>query len=305
MLEMRLLIFILLLPAIVFAQDYELPSKPKVRVEGSEKSKTTRPKTPDAGPVVETKKPNDSLTWAGQVGYSLRTDLADQIEPRLYQHSLSLSYGFQQTPSKFSLTGILGAGYESAGEQNSEVLLNENDTELFVNDFSLAGQKAFGGPWKSNMSLTLSNSFPTTAEAKREGYGSVTTLDYMWSIPLVPEKFSVSAATSLHYIWNRYEYSPTTGDLNKQGGWRGILGARWTIWRGWSIGGSVGSQLSRYLDGTSDVSYRNSISTSYAWKRFSISLSTSNGTYLDKEDAYIWFVDEYRRTLSLGATLSF
>lgn len=303
---MRILILILLLPTLTLAQEYELQSQPKVRVDGKEKS-MARKSRPSEQVADEGKndKPKDPLTWAGQVGYSIRTDLADQIEPRLYQHSLSLSYGFQHAPTKLSLTGILGAGYESAGEQNSEVLLNENDTELFVNDFSLAGQKAMEGPWKTNMSLTLSNSFPTSPEAKREGYGSVTTLDFMWSVPVVPKKLSLSAASSVHYIWNRYEYSPATGDLNKQGGWRGILSARWTIWEGWSVGGSIGSQLSRYLDGTNDVTYRNSISTGYSWKRFSVTLATSNGTYLDKEDAYIWFVDEYRRTLSLGASLTF
>jgi hypothetical protein len=31
----------------------------------------------------------------------------------------------------------------------------------------------------------------------------------------------------------------------------------------------------------------------------------SNGTYLDREDTGVWFVDEYRRMLSFGMRLSF
>jgi hypothetical protein len=322
---MRILFLLLLLPITALAQDYDLQSAPKVRVEGDEteasapepvKSKVvpsygiSKPALDAAAAARARKKEQkdplkDPVTWAGQVGYAIRTDLADQIKPRLYQHSLSLSYGMEYAPSRVSLTGVLSAGYESAGEQNSEILVNENDSELFVNDFSLALQKSVSGPWKSNFSFTLGNEFPTSAEAKREGYGSVTSLDAGWSLPIVPKKFSLSVGTGVHYIWNSYEYSPATGDLNPQGGWTGALGVSWTIWKGWSVSGSAGSRLTRYLDGTSDVTYRNSIGTGYNFGRFAVTLSTSNGTYLDKEDAYIWFLDEYRRTLSLSTRFTF
>jgi hypothetical protein len=254
---------------------------------------------------MATKHRKDQIKWAGQVSYGIRTDLADQVKPRLYQHDFSLSYGFEHQPTRISVSAIASAGYESAGEQRSEVLLDENDTELFMNDITLALQKTWALEWKSTLSLTLGNEFPTSPESKREGYGSVTSLGVDWNVPLVPKKISVSLGGEVYYIWNSYEYSPATGDLNKQGGARATAGVRWTIWKGWYVRASAGSQQSRYLDGTSDVTYRNSIGTGYNFGRLSLSLSTSNGTYLDREEAYIWFVDEYRRTLALGASYSF
>lgn len=121
----------------------------------------------------------------------------------------------------------------------------------------------------------------------------------------MPKKFTLTLLTSAHYIWNRYEYSPATGDLNKQGGARAEAGLRWTVWRGWYASAGAGSQIARYLDGTSDVTYRNQLTTGYSWERFTVSLTTTNGTYLDREDAYMWFIDEYRRTLSLGTRFTF
>ena len=80
---MRILILILLLPTLTLAQEYELQSQPKVRVDGKEKS-MARKSRPSEQVADEGKndKPKDPLTWAGQVGYSIRTDLADQIERR-------------------------------------------------------------------------------------------------------------------------------------------------------------------------------------------------------------------------------
>lgn len=339
---MRSLLLILLLPIFALAQDYDLKSSAKARVKGKKKAKIVKAKTAEpalAAPVApvagspapnsevieekteepkhkyawgrakledtEPEKPKDPVKWAGQVSYAIRTDLADQVKPRLYQHDFSASYGFEHNPSKISVSAIVSAGYESAGETRSEVLVDENDTEFFMNDFALGVQKSWEAMLKSNVVLTLGNEFPTSPESKREGYGSVTSLGLDWSVPLVPKKISVSIGGEFYYIWNSYEYSPATGDLNKQGGAKASVGVKFTIWKGWYVRAGAGSQQSRYLDGTTDVTYRNSIGTGYNFGQLGISLSTSNGTYLDREDAYIWFVDEYRRTASLGVTYSF
>lgn len=330
---MRSLLLILLLPIFALAQDYDLKSSAKARVKGKKKAKIVKAKPAEPAPVapvevspeavkaanpevseesfergealMATQRIKDQIKWAGQVSYAIRTDLADQVKPRLYQHDFSLSYGFEHNPSKVSVSAIVSAGYESAGESRSEVLVDENDTEFFMNDFALAVQKSWEAMMKSNVSLSLGNEFPTSPESKREGYGSVTSLALDWSVPLVPKKISVSFGGEVYYIWNSYEYSPATGDLNKQGGAKASVGVKFSIYKGWYVRAGAGSQQSRYLDGTSDVTYRNSIGTGYNFGKLGISLSTSNGTYLDREDAYIWFVDDYRRTASLGVTYSF
>src|SRR5688572_27058371 len=97
-------------------KNYDLKSKPKVRVNGKETSKGTsarKIKQPlpeqtesvvyGSGPQgllakTPTETPKKEIKWGGNVAYALRTDMADQIEPRLYTHTLDLSYGFMHVP---------------------------------------------------------------------------------------------------------------------------------------------------------------------------------------------------------------
>lgn len=239
------------------------------------------------------------------MGYQIRTDLADEIKPRLYTHSLELSYGLEHRLSRFALAAGVGLVYESAGERRSEILVDSERTELFVSDVSLLGRKSWTPMENMRISCALGNEFPTSPEARREEYNSVTTLDLSLSTPLFSKSFTVRLGGELHYIWNSFRYSPATGELNKQGGGRASFAARWRVWQGLHLEGSAGSQLSRYLDGTNDMGYRTAAGASYDWSSLSMGVALSNGTYLDQDDATIWFIDEYRRMVSLKAQLTF
>lgn len=291
------------MPFVAIAQDYDLSSKTRVRVEAQPRKMKGFVAIPHTRPIAPAEP--SLLKWNGSLDYAIRTDLADRIRPRLYQHSLTLTYGLERVPWAWSLAGRIQAGYESAGEERSEVLVNQNNKELFINNFELITQKVVSGPADSSWRFSLGNEFPTSPHAQRENYASVTSLEVVASLPIFIKRFNFRVGSEFYYIWNRYEFSPATGDLNKQGGWRGDLQLRWDIWRQWYISGQAGAQVSRYLDGTNDLTYRNSISTGYNWSHYAVWLSTSNGTYLDRSDAFIWFVDEYRRMLALGLIYKF
>lgn len=327
--QMLALLMIFLLSSPAPAESYDLQSKPKVRLEGEEKVEPgvethAEEDKPDAaigepgssalgrharrwrGKIKKPAREKANVSWGGQLTYGVRTDLADEVTPRVYTHSLGLSYGFQHLPSKISIIGVVAAVYESTGDRGGEILVDEDRAELFVNDFSLAAQVEWDlGFWKSNLMTTLANEFPTSPDAQREGYGSVTSFEAMWTVPLVGKRLSASAISEIYYVWNSFEYSPATLELNKQGGGRLAGSLRWKIYRGLYVSGSVGSQTSRYLDGTTDVTYRNSVTLGYGWDAFSVFVSTSNGSYLDREEGNIWFIDDYRRTLAMGMGLSF
>jgi hypothetical protein len=126
-----------------------------------------------------------------------------------------------------------------------------------------------------------------------------------WSVPVLAKRLSLGLKSELYYIWNQYEFSPATHLLNKRGGGRLEGNVRLVLWKGLFVGGMVGAQYAQYLDDTGDEAYRNSVGIGYAWDRASAYLSTSNGTYLDREDAGVWFVDEYRRTVALSVKYAF
>lgn len=248
---------------------------------------------------------NGIYEWGGGLNYSIRTDLADQVKPRAYLHALDFAYGFDYTPWDMSFGAGVSAAYESIGERRSEILLDENRKELFVNDIGLYGEKRFAGPWSSKFEVGLANEFPTSPEAQREDYASVTSFNLGWSVPAIPKRLYLTLTSEVYYIWNNYEFSPATHELNKQGGWKIEARARLIIWKGLFFNGVLGTQMARYLDDSGDSTYRNSLGVGYAWKKIAASLSTSNGTYLDREDAGVWFVDEYRRTVAFSVRYSF
>lgn len=295
------------------AEKPDLASKPRVRVEQPKRVKHKKTKithgslgTFDEVRTAAPKEPHqETVEWGGEVRYLLRTDMADSVSPRVYTHSLNLAYGFEYVPAKVSVVGILDAAYESMGERRSEIIVDDDRKELFVNDFTLAADKTYLAPWKSKVSLGLSNEFPTSPEAQREDYASVTTLSASWLVSPGIEKVGLKLTTEVHYIWNQYKYSPATGDLNKQGGWRGEAGASWSFWRGFYVHAAAGAQVARYLDGTSDLTYRNSVGAGHRWESVALFFFFSNGTYLDREDAGVWFVDEYRRMVTAGLSYSF
>lgn len=298
-----------------FSQSQELPEQRENEVDLGQRTNVRiipQRDAPSDNPnqkIIASTKGNDKaggpVQWAGSAGYAIRTDLADTIKPRLYVHTLSLDYGFSHVPTKMNVGAGISASYQSTGERRSEIIVDENDAELFVNDVSLSVGKGINFTEQYSMGLDFGNEFPTSPEARREGYNSVTSAGVSIKGSWFNKKISGNFSSGAHYIWNSYKYSPSTGDLNKMGGWRNSLGLRWSVWRGLFVSGSVGMQTSRYNDGTNDQTYRNSVSAGYMFSRFTITLGTSNGTYLNQGDANVWFIDEYRRMASLSMQLSF
>lgn len=298
------------------AQNYEIRSKPKVRVEGSEQLKEPAPKPRKKLPVYQlpvenveaepvSAKPESDYKWSGSVGYGLRTDLADQVKPRLYNHVFEFDLGFEHEPSHWSAGVSLTGSYESLGDRGSEVTVDSSDTELFLNDISVSIGKSWAQWAPTKMSLYLTNEFPTSADAQREEYRSITSLLASVSWPVFEKRLSSSLRFLPHYIWNTHQFSPVTGGLNKQGGVRLEGRLRLTLWRGLFAGVSAGAQVARYLDSTNDLTYRNSFSLGYDWTTFLMSIEGMNGTYLDQGDANVWYIDQYARIVSFRMSLNF
>jgi hypothetical protein len=245
------------------------------------------------------------VEWGGAIAYVGRTDLADQARPRLYVHTLDFSYGFSHRPTQISAALAVGVAYESVGDRNSEILVNSNNAELFVNDVDLSVDKTFNLNRSWKFSLYLDNEFPTSPDARREGYNSITSPGLGIATAVFDRRLVMDFKSIFTYIWNSYTYSPASEDLNKRSGWRNTLGLKFRVWRGLFIGATAGQQISTYMDNSSDGTYRNSVSMGYAWDQFIVSLGYSNGTYLNQEDATIWFLDQYRQTASLHMIFQF
>lgn len=236
----------------------------------------------------------------------IRTDLADQVKPRIYTHVLNFSGGYVFLPSRWIVMGSVSAIYESMGTTNSEIDVDRRDTELFFNDANLIVEKGFRISKEQTMQVALGDDVPTSPDARREGYKSIPVVQVGFRQRFWDGHLIASASVSAHYIWNTYRFSPGSGNLNKDAGGRLEGSLLWNFWRGMYISVSAGGQVSHYLDGSADRTYRNAVGFGYFFpKHWRLSAAISNGTYLDDTEAVLWFVDQYRRTVSASLSYDF
>lgn len=281
---------------IAFIFSFAWAQTPALSTDAATPPSAEEAKEPDGGKTIE---------WVGAVEYLARTNYADTVSPRLYSHQLVFGYGFQHTPTDLSVYAGLAVAFATLGDHRGEIIGNEYGWDDHLDNLSLGVQKKFNFANRTTAYVALDNDFPTSPEARREQYNSVTTLRSKYSVPLFSNRLSLSATGELIYIWNTYSYSPSTLRMNKQGGLTGTLSANLRLLDDLWFTASAGSQTSQYFDATTDQLYRNSVGLTYTFSRYILMASYSNGSYADRKDASLWFIDEYRRVASLRASVTF
>ena len=242
--------------------------------------------------------------WISGLSYGAQTDLADPGEPRQYTHFLSGYGGYRFSQSASLFLNVNGA-FTSIGNGTQQVDVSDDATELILNDVSLSFLKFFRVMKNHNLSLSFNNQFPTSADASREGYLSVTSLGGSYLIPTLGSKLFISLGMRGTYIWNTYEFSQATNFANQQASFAMGLSALLFYWKRFFIGGRIGTQSSMFTDNSFDQSARNSVSTGYRDGHVNVSLSYSNGTYLDEGEARFWYIDQFRQIISLSLGYNF
>ena len=249
--------------------------------------------------------------WSFMADYRGATDLQDQTNPRIISHALAAGVRYHLMDHIY-LTGGITAAYDSAGMTQSEILVDGQHAEGYMGDITLGVSSSFTptlltypGDRSQSISWSIDNEFPTSPYSRAEGYYSITDAQLSWSFDFFERFLFLIPNATGYYIWNTYEKSPTTQTTNKMGGVRlaVVLGMR--LWQGLFTRVSAGVQSTRYTDGSTDATARNSIGIGYTWPHVTVSLDYSNGTYADREETHLWFIDHYRRIISLRTTLSF
>jgi hypothetical protein len=110
---------------------------------------------------------------------------------------------------------------------------------------------------------------------------------------------------SADYIVNQYEYSPVSREVNSEGsaGYSAFGTIRFGSGFRFRAGGNA--RIIRHLDGTNTSALSNVQSLTWTDGNFSVTVSHSNGARAEDRETSMWFVDEYRRILSLGLSARF
>ncbi len=251
---------------------------------------------------IKPKKPKKN--WGINLRYGVSTDFTDDVEPRLYNHSMGVrgSYRFL---GKYSTSLGFGMRYVSAGDV-VRVDNNDRDFSAGISNINLGLSFPI---MKKDKSYTWSGSagyvVPTSETAQYEGYKGIVSGSTSVSLPFFDGIYSMSHSLSSSYIINTFEYSPVSDAINSDLSTSYSFGNSFKLGLGFRFSLSFGIDATHYLDSSWIYSYNNGASLSYSIQAFSASLSFRNGSYADDPGVTLWFVDQYRQIFRFGMGYSF
>ncbi len=243
--------------------------------------------------------------FGASVGYSISTDFAEKLEPRLYQHKVAVdaSYKFRDYFSMSFSTGYFFktlsssiSGYEEdSGISHISLGISRN--------FSRKLGKFVGA--EHSISAGASGSLPMMEEDRIEGaHGSVELAPKLNS-KFFDRLFSISNRVYYQFIFNKFDFSPVSNEPTANGAYGWTVDSSIPIVGELSAGLGFGIRRTRYSDGFHSFSYSNSQSLSYSLGSLSMSVSHSNGGYTDDGTVELWYVDKYRRLVKATLAYSF
>lgn len=253
------------------------------------------------------------------VSYSVRQDLAQPREPKSALHRLQASgtitildrpvvKGFDDEFAEEIVTLALVVGGQMTTIANEIDATGGNGAaELADVDFSASRSFAMN-PFlgaRSSIETTLGMSIPTSLASQFEGFHAVPYAALTWAMLFQGGRYGLLQTISADHIANEYEFSPVTREVNAQGSTGYSIAGTVRLGRGFRfrIGGNA--RIIHYLDGTNTSALSNVQSLSWTDGKHSITASYSNGARAEDRETSLWFVDEYRRVLSLALSVRF
>ncbi|MBK7892005.1 MAG: hypothetical protein IPJ84_14555 [Bdellovibrionales bacterium] len=189
------------------------------------------------------------LTTSSSLAYSVRGDIAQEREPRVLSHRLSVGtsltlldrkvvQGFDDELADEIVTGSLAfAGqYTSVGQEIEET--QDGVLEMTDLDFSLSRSLHLNdlGPARSTLDLVAGNVFPTSTATQYEGVQSVPYLSIASTLGFRGGLVNLSQAASTDYTVNTFRFSPTTRTINSDLSFSYNLGVSLRLGGGFKLG---------------------------------------------------------------------
>ena len=244
-----------------------------------------------------------------QAGYSLSTDLADPVEPSLYNHDWSLLSSYQLLRPNLTLAAMARFRYASIGEGlDSEIIVDEQQRAGFVRDVLLfANRNGMISPHHL-YDLNLTFALPTSPQSQDRGFVLYSEVSggVSWLPSRVPG-LNLRTAVQAGYLSNTYRVSPVDPfGINPDARGSVSLSLNYQLLNSLILSGSGSVGGTRYLDGTTDLQSRTGVSLSGIFQPFSMTLSYRNGSYADMSDQVnLFFIDQYRRIVSFSVRANF
>lgn len=253
------------------------------------------------------------------VSYSVRQDLAHPREPKSALHRLQASgtltildrpviKGFDDDFAEEVVTLALVVGGQMTTVANEIDATGGNGAaELADIDFSASRSftmnPVFGA--RSSLEASLGISLPTSLASQYEGFHAVPYAAITWAMLFQGGRYGLLQTVSADHVANEHEFSPVTREINAQGSTGYSIAGTIRLGRGFRFRLGGNARIIHYLDGTNTSALSNVQSLSWTDGKHSVTISHSNGSRAEDRETSLWFVDEYRRVLSLALSVRF
>lgn len=244
-------------------------------------------------------------SWSSSMYYGVNSDFADNRDPRGYTHSLGVSLGYNWT-KRLSTSASLGMRAETIGGQIQKDPDKSYAETLAVNPSVSLGLGYSGDLWLEPHTYSLSAFVePLFDEASRlEGYKAVVGTSGALTFNFFGKRWIMSHSANWGSIVNSYTYGSNL-NANPDYYYGYGLSNSFRLWKALKFSYTWGIRYTRYLDDYLAYSYSNSYGLSYAFEKFLVSLNYSSGGFTDDGEVSLWFIDDYRRVVSLSLAYSF
>ena len=255
----------------------------------------------------------------GMLSYGLRQDVALERSPILSTHRIvgvtsvtildrPVISGFDDELASELVTLSLSASgqFVTIGQ---EIQGNINGGPMKSGDIDLSASRAFELDKLMNannsLDLAVGSTIPFSDDSQFEGIVAAPYASLGWALGFAGGRYNLTQSVSMDYIVNRFSNSPITREVNADGsaGYSISTSARLGAGFRFTIGG--GARLVRHLDDSVTAAYSNFQILSWTKSFATITLRHANGSRAEDHLSNFWFIDEYRRIISLSMSVRF
>ncbi len=248
-------------------------------------------------PVMD---PVEQSPWNAAFNYGVSTDFAEQAQPRAYYQGLTAMLSRQFSPQWTGNLGVAATFTTLDGQIDKKQENTVAEASGLNPSVGLGYANAAMSPWFFGVSGTAL----MDSASRLEGYVGLLSGNVGGTWKFWDDRISMTHTLVLTELLNTFEYS-SAGTPN-QGtsvayGWANSLG----LGEHFTLSGGFGLKQTRYLDGFWDYAYNTWISAAVIRGGWTASLTSSNGGYTDDGRVSLWYIDQYRRIVSLSLAYSF
>lgn len=297
---------------------------PQQRAQGltTEDLEANKKKLGDVVEQLTTKVSRESesrFRFDGMLSYGIRQDFAQERSPILSTHRLlagtSLTIldkpvirGVDDELANEVVTFNLAASAQFL-TLGQEIQGTVNGGAMQAGDIDVSASRSFSlkklADATNSLDLSIGSTVPTSEDSRYEGVVAVPYASLGWALGFLGGRYNLTQSISTDYIFNRFEFSPTTREVNPDSsiGYSISTSARLGAGFRFTVGG--GARLIHHLDESVTAAFNNFQILSWTKGFATITLRHSNGSRAEDHLSSFWFVDEYRRVISLGLSVRF